>query len=340
MSQDISNRNAGRVFFGLAFQVNAAILLMLRYISDLKGIRLEGKREDIEITLSDDKKVYAQAKSIVAANNDFRSVQRNLYKALITLSEAAKYDKKNDSIYIYVTNSPNPLKEEKLMRVISGETLLPFDSLPIESQKKLLEATARPKSQVPLDRFSIYYFPYVSDEKKEREKIVRNEVEKFVNKISEYAKAGMGEELLNRWQRELFDSAMIYNKGVDVSKKDMIWPLITILTQYFPDSDMYDDIEADILDEIEQIYSEALNQCAERWEFITQVLYDYNTFIYNGARKKKYMAFAQQKWPDYVEQFKTIVKDDEVCESFTKVLLMCVLRRRRAITSIKQKLNL
>lgn len=56
MSQEFPNRCAGRVFFGLAFQANAAVLLMLRYISELRGIRLEGKREDIELTLSDDKK--------------------------------------------------------------------------------------------------------------------------------------------------------------------------------------------------------------------------------------------------------------------------------------------
>lgn len=336
---EICKRNAERVFYGLAFQVNAAILLMLRYIDKLDGVRLEGKREDIELTLVDDKKVYAQAKSVVNANNDYRSVRRNLYKTLITLAEAAQDDVKNDARYIYVTNSPNPLKDENLRRVISGETLLPFEALPEESQNILNKAITRPKSLVPLDRFSIYYFPYVSDDLKEREKIVRNEVEKFVNNISEYAKAGMGEKLLKLWQKDLFDSAMIYNKGVKLSKKDVIWPLILILTQYFPDSDMYEDMEEEVLDIVEQIYSETINQFSERWEFVTQVLYDYNAFAYNGPRKMKHIAFAQQKWPDYIEQFKPFVKEDDICEAFTKVLLMNVLRRRRAITSIKARLH-
>ncbi len=339
MSLEIPNRCASRVFFGLAFQVDAAILLMLRHICELQGIRLEGKREDIELTLANDKKIYAQAKAVVKANNDFRSVRRNLCKSLKTLAEAAKNSTEKDARYIYVTNSPNPLKEETLMRLIKDETLLPFDSLPAESQNTLLQLMLRPEYQVPLDRFSIYYFPYVTDDDKEREKIVRNEVEKFVNKISEYAKAGMGEDLLKRWQKELFDSAMIYNKGVIVSKKDVIWPLIMILTQ-FPDSDMYEDIEEEILDVIEQIYSETLNQCVERWEFITQILYDYNTFTYKGPPRTRHIAFSQQKWPDYIDRFKPIIKDNEICEAFTKVVLMNVLRRRRAITSIKQKLHI
>lgn len=340
MPQDIPNRCARRVFFGMAFQVNAAILIMLRHILELKGIRLEGKREDIELTLLGDKKVYAQAKSVENANNDFRSVRRNLYKALRTLSEANQDDAKKDAKYIYVTNSPNPLKEVNLMRVISGETLLPFDALPIDSQNILTNAIKRLDPQVPLDRFCLYYFPYVTDEDREREKVVRNEVEKFVNNISDYAKAGMGEELLKRWQIDLFDSAMIYNKGVELSKKDIIWPLILILTQYFPDSEMYDDIEEEILDEIDQIYSETLNQCVERWEFITQVLFDYNTFVFSGPRRRKHIAFAQEKWGDYIDQFKPFLDDDVVCEAFTKVVLMNVLRRRRAITSIKQKLHI
>lgn len=259
---------------------------------------------------------------------------------MATLAEAAKDDIKKDARYIYVTNSPNPLKEENLMRVISGETLLPFDSLPKESQNILLNTKAQHKHQIPLNRFSIYYFPYVSDDIKEREKTVRNEVEKFVNNISEYARAGMGEVLLERWQGDLFDSATIYNKGVEISKKDLIWPLIMILTQYFPDSNMYDDIDEEILDTIELIYSETLNQCVERWDFITQILYDYNTFTYDGKQNSKHIAFAQSKWSDYIEQFKDIIKDSEICEAFTKVALMNILRRRRAITSIKQKLHL
>lgn len=339
MTDEIPNRCARRVFYGLAFQVNAAIMLMLRYIYELQGIRLEGKREDIELTMSNDKKVYAQAKVVVNANNDFRCVRRNLYKSLLTLTEAAKNSTEKDARFIYVTNSPNPLKEETLERLISGETLLSFDSLPTESQNILRQAASLPKYQVPLDRFSIYYFPYVSDEEKEREKIVRNEVEKFVNNISDYAKAGMGETLLKRWQKELFDSAMIYNKGVEISKKDVIWPLIMILTQ-FSDSELYDEIDEEILDTIELIYPETLNQCVERWEFVTQVLYDYNTFTYKGNQRSKHRVFAQQKWSDYIDWFKPIIKDNETCEAFTKVTLINVLRRKRAITSIKQKLNL
>lgn len=48
----MANRRASSVVFGFDFQVNAAIILMLENISDLKSLRLEGDYEDIDLTLS------------------------------------------------------------------------------------------------------------------------------------------------------------------------------------------------------------------------------------------------------------------------------------------------
>lgn len=43
------SRRANAVIFGFDFQVNAAIVLMLENIEDLKSLRLEGNYEDIEL---------------------------------------------------------------------------------------------------------------------------------------------------------------------------------------------------------------------------------------------------------------------------------------------------
>ena len=57
------DRRAHAVLFGFDFQVNAAIVLMLENIRELKSLRLEGNEEDIELTLEDNRKILAQAKS-------------------------------------------------------------------------------------------------------------------------------------------------------------------------------------------------------------------------------------------------------------------------------------
>ena len=56
------NRRADAVVFGFDFQVNAAIVLMLENITELKSLRLEGNYEDIELELNDNHYILAQAK--------------------------------------------------------------------------------------------------------------------------------------------------------------------------------------------------------------------------------------------------------------------------------------
>lgn len=60
----MSDRNASASAFGWDFQANSAILLMLENIKEAKRVRVEGANEDIEITLQDHTKIYAQAKAV------------------------------------------------------------------------------------------------------------------------------------------------------------------------------------------------------------------------------------------------------------------------------------
>lgn len=57
------NNDASATSFGWDFQVNAGIYLFLYYIQDATDIKIESKLQDIEITLKDNSKVFAQAKS-------------------------------------------------------------------------------------------------------------------------------------------------------------------------------------------------------------------------------------------------------------------------------------
>lgn len=52
----MGDRRAHAVLFGFDFQVNAAIVLMLDNIKELKSLRLEGNYEDIELTLENNQK--------------------------------------------------------------------------------------------------------------------------------------------------------------------------------------------------------------------------------------------------------------------------------------------
>ena len=76
------NRRADAVVFGFDFQVNAAIVLMLENITELKSLRLEGNYEDIELELNDNHYILAQAKSIEKSSTDFRNVRSYRFYAV------------------------------------------------------------------------------------------------------------------------------------------------------------------------------------------------------------------------------------------------------------------
>lgn len=57
------NRNASSTNFGFEYQINVAIYFMFSYLKDIKNIKVEGQKEDVEITLTNKSKYMIQAKS-------------------------------------------------------------------------------------------------------------------------------------------------------------------------------------------------------------------------------------------------------------------------------------
>ena len=127
------DRRANAVVFGFDFQVNAAIVLMLENIEDLKSLRLEGNFEDVELELANNQYILAQAKAVERASSDFHNVRANLQKSLTSLSEGEK--RVDAQKLILITNSPNPLKEKGSTNLFTGDARRDFSSLPVSSQQ-------------------------------------------------------------------------------------------------------------------------------------------------------------------------------------------------------------
>jgi hypothetical protein len=66
----MTSRRADATLFGFDFQVNAAIVLMLDNVRELKSLRLESEYEDIDIELVSGKHILAQAKAVVNSSSD------------------------------------------------------------------------------------------------------------------------------------------------------------------------------------------------------------------------------------------------------------------------------
>ena len=68
--------NASSSYFGVDFQRNAAIVLLLKNIEEVSKIKIEGQKEDIEITLNNEKIIYSQVKSVEKQEDTSHVIQK------------------------------------------------------------------------------------------------------------------------------------------------------------------------------------------------------------------------------------------------------------------------
>ena len=337
-----TNRRANATMFGFDFQVNAAILLMLENVGNLKTLRLEGENEDIEIKLNNGNQILAQAKGIEKGSSDFRNVRGNLKKSLKTLSEAAERTKPEKMIVI--TNSFNPFNEETSHAIFAGPpTHRKYADLPLPAQQivdKYLSDISEIPTPLDKDKLVIQTIPFETDEDEERYKWIMQAVNDFMGKLSINV-PGMGRQLLALWQNDLSKNGTRKNSSIELSKKDLIWPMLVIVTDIEQtDEEFIDCINPDVYEEVVYYYKDLIDSCCERYEFFIRILCDYNNFRGSSTPSQRCIEFVNQKWNDYVEEFNIPGIDEETQEVLTKIVLYNVVKRRLKINKIKKGVNL
>lgn len=84
----MAGTNASDSIFGWDFQINAAIVLILEDIENVQKIRVEGRTEDIEITLNDGSFIFSQAKAL-ADPSSTKNVKKKLSDGLGTAKSSS-----------------------------------------------------------------------------------------------------------------------------------------------------------------------------------------------------------------------------------------------------------
>lgn len=331
----MTNRSATSALFGFDFQTNAAIVLMLENIKDLSTIRLEG-REDIEIELNNESYILAQAKAVVNSSTDFTNVLRNLKKSIESLSDAGK-DCPCVKQFIYITNSPNPFKEKQLNSIFYGMAQRDYNSLPQELKKKITSIVARISNPIDVERFKIQILPFETENDKERYKCVMDSIREFLATASA---PHIAQQLHLIWKDELFKSGTRNNQDIKLTKDDIIWPLIVLITN----NDNYDDenLDESEVEEINRLYSGIINTCSEKYEFVTKVLCAYNDFQKGEKKKDKVKNFIEQKCQNYSFIFEgtDLSIESGSKELLLKIILRNILHKRIQIEKIKTVVNL
>lgn len=329
----MSGSNASPSEFGTDFQVGAAIFLALENFKELSKLRMEGKTEDIELTLKSGKRIYAQSKSVVKARTDFSNVRRNLKNALTTLSNA---DSQDVIKLVFITNSNNPLNENETKGIFYGPpSEVRYNDLPDSGKKVISDILIRNKIKIDLNKLVIKYFMFQTDIDAERYKVISQKISEFINSLNINISS---EDLMNIWKIQVFQNGSKIDTEITIDKKEMVWPLIVLVFNKIDSYELLDEYDVGLIDEIIRRYDDTINNRIERYDVVTKVIYDFKSCKTAGlsinqlARK-----FIENTWFDYISLFSLeSIQEEEVKEGVCKLILSKILQQRYTIDKIKQ----
>lgn len=220
----IVNRNASASAFGWHFQINIAIYLMIKYFGKFKEMKIEGEKEDIEISLNNNKKIYAQAKSKQNINDGkTNSYSIKLKEALKSLSDVNDNDSES---LIYISNlEPNPLNSGT--NEFEFVSFLKYNELSLASKEKIDIQIKKLSSKINKDRLIIAKVPFWGEDKETRQKYIITKIEDFLTFISSDL-LPYKNRFMEMWESEAFYNSTLNNIKLKIKKEDVLWKLLVL----------------------------------------------------------------------------------------------------------------
>ncbi len=218
------NRNASASAFGWQFQINMAIYLMIKYFGKFKEMKIEGEKEDIEISLNNNRKIYAQAKSKQNVNDgDTSSYSTKLKEALESLSDVNDNDSES---LIYISNlEPNPLNSgTNEFELVS---FLRYNELSEASKEKIDAQLKKLKNNIDKDKLVIAKVPFFSEDKDTRQKFIIAKLDDFLTFISSDL-LQYKNRFLEMLESEAYHNSTQSNMKLKIKKEDVLWRLLIL----------------------------------------------------------------------------------------------------------------
>ncbi len=358
---DFSN-DASASSFGWNFQANAGIFLFLKYVQNATDIKIESKLQDIEITLINGSKIFAQAKSA----QDYTAAKDKKEKFKDAIVSLAR-NRQNNNQLIYISNIPDTFKSATNFfdnSIVSYNSCLSnvkkeiddiFQSiiLSIENKIKKEKEQARKnklseiKNKVEqFDKSSLFISainPYFGDEENRYIKISDTVLSFLVDyiKLNRDDAISIKQRLLEHWQLRLEHNSTVSDKcdTKKITKADFAWPIAA----YLIDNDLSEindclsfTPDKSITNEVNRIMELPTSIYHERFEFSNKVLQEFEQFkkeVYGKGITQVEKEFIKQRGHKFVKEF-SIISDENVTEYLTKAFLYRIISNNRNMQKI------
>ena len=171
--------------------------------------------------------------------------------------------------------------------------------------------------------------PFYGNDLKNRYKEIQACVNEFLSEVNVDVQ-GINTDIMEIWQKDLFQNATQSDTTISISKDKMIWPLIVIVVDKTAANEYKKDFNDDEIGEIERKYKMIINQNTMSYDMISRVLSDYR------KSKKTQKQFVAEQWGEYLDIVSRIEADDDTKESLVKIILYRILTQRQCIRDIKR----
>lgn len=119
-----------------------------------------------------------------------------------------------------------------------------------------------------------------------------------------------------------------------------MWSIIVLQSQLHPEHTLLEEYDDGAVEEITRSYKILINNRSEKFEFISQVLFDFQNFKFDKQGNKKITEFITAKYNYYKNIFELNSICDEVKDIVVKIILQKIITNRFLINDITKKVNL
>ena len=182
-------------------------------------------------------------------------------------------------------------------------------------------------------KMDVRIIPFYGKDLKNRYKEVQACVNEFLSEVNVDLQ-GINTEIMEIWQRDLFQNATQTDTTISISKEKMIWPLIVLVVRRTAAAEYKKDYDDDEIEEIENKYKLLINQNTMSYEMISRVMTEYK------KSKQTTKQFVADHWKEYLDIVCLIEADESIKESLVKIILYRILVQRQYIRGIKRGANL